>query len=133
MSVFGVTLVHIFRHLDWVQRDTGYLSVFSPNAGKCGPEKLLIRTFFTQILAAICFCYGRSLKWNNWTELSFEMNRKHLCPSLPDVGLILSNYQLYRIGASVWYLHQLIADLSFPLCIINNMVNFSIVLKEQRK
>ena len=27
---------------------TGYLSVFSPNAGKYRPEKLQIRTFFTQ-------------------------------------------------------------------------------------
>ena len=25
-----------------------YLSVYSPNAGKCGPEKLRIRTIFTQ-------------------------------------------------------------------------------------
>ena len=32
-------LVCIFPHLDWIQRDTKYLSVFSPNAGKCGPEK----------------------------------------------------------------------------------------------
>ena len=27
-------LVRIFPHLDWIQRDTSYLSVFSPNAGK---------------------------------------------------------------------------------------------------
>ena len=47
MSVFGVFLVRIFPHLDW---DTPYLSVFSQNAGKYGPEKLLIRTLFTQCL-----------------------------------------------------------------------------------
>ena len=35
-SVFGVILVRIFRHLDWIRRDTPYLSVFSSNAGKCG-------------------------------------------------------------------------------------------------
>ena len=34
-----VFLVHIFLHLDWVGRDTKYFSVFSPNAGKYGPEK----------------------------------------------------------------------------------------------
>ena len=28
--------------------DAEYLSVFSPNAEKCGPEKLQIRTLFTQ-------------------------------------------------------------------------------------
>ena len=38
LSVFGVILVHIFPHLDWIQRDTPYLSVFSPNTGKCGPQ-----------------------------------------------------------------------------------------------
>ena len=32
-------LVRIFPHSDWIRRDTPYLSVFSPNAGKCGPEK----------------------------------------------------------------------------------------------
>ena len=32
-------LVRIFRHLDWIRRDTPYLSVFSPNAGKYGPGK----------------------------------------------------------------------------------------------
>ena len=32
-------LVHIFPHLDWIWGDTKYLSVFSMNAGKYGPEK----------------------------------------------------------------------------------------------
>ena len=37
-----------FLHSDWLQRDTKYLSVFSPNAGKYGPEKFRIWTNFTQ-------------------------------------------------------------------------------------
>ena len=44
MSVFGVILVRIYPHLDYIRRDT----VFSPNAGKCGPEYLRIRALFTQ-------------------------------------------------------------------------------------
>ena len=32
-------LVRIFPHSEWIRRDTSYLSVFSPNAGKYGPEK----------------------------------------------------------------------------------------------
>ena len=32
-------LVLIFPHTDWIGRDTKCLSVFSPNAGKYGPEK----------------------------------------------------------------------------------------------
>ena len=30
--------------LDWIRRDTKYFSIFSPNARKCGPEKLRIPT-----------------------------------------------------------------------------------------
>ena len=31
-------LVRIFPHSDWKRRDTKYLCVFSPNAGKYEPE-----------------------------------------------------------------------------------------------
>ena len=65
--------------------------------------------------------------------MSFEMNKNHLRSSLLDVGLILCNYQLYHIEALEWYLPQLMADLNFLLCIINNKASFSIVLKEQKK
>ena len=36
MSVFGVILVCIFPHSDWIRRDRKYLSVFSLHAGKYG-------------------------------------------------------------------------------------------------
>ena len=38
VSLFGVVLVRIFPRSDWMQRDTEYLSVFSPITGKYGPE-----------------------------------------------------------------------------------------------
>ena len=44
------SFVGIFPHLDWIQRDTKYLSIFSPNAGRYKPENLWIRTLFTQWL-----------------------------------------------------------------------------------
>ena len=50
VSVFGVFLVRIFPNLDWIWSDTEYLSVFSLNEGKYGPEKLWIQTRFTQCL-----------------------------------------------------------------------------------
>ena len=46
VSVFEVFLVCIFPHPDWIRRDTPCLSVFTPNAGKYGSEKLQIRTLF---------------------------------------------------------------------------------------
>ena len=44
VSVFRVFLVHIFPHLDWIRRYIPYLSLFSPNAQKYGPEKSRIQT-----------------------------------------------------------------------------------------
>ena len=48
MSVFGVFLVGIFTHSNCVRRFTLNISVFNPNAGKCGPEKRWNRTLFTK-------------------------------------------------------------------------------------
>ena len=48
VSLFGVFLVRIFLHSDWIWRDTEYLSAFSPHSGEYGPEKLRIRKFFRQ-------------------------------------------------------------------------------------
>ena len=48
MSVFGVFVVCIFPHSEWILRDTSYLSVFSPNLGKYGPEKSRILILFAK-------------------------------------------------------------------------------------
>ena len=39
-----------------IRRDIWYLSVFSPNVGKCGPEKLRILTLFTmyEMFMSVC-------------------------------------------------------------------------------
>ena len=47
-----------FRHSNWIRRDTLYLSAFSPNTGKYGPEKLRIRPFFTQWKSSKVFKYS---------------------------------------------------------------------------
>ena len=51
LHVYGIFLLRIFPHLDWIRRDTLYtlyLSVFTPNTAKCELEKFCIRTLFTQ-------------------------------------------------------------------------------------
>ena len=48
VSIFGVFLVRSSPHSDWIRRGSPYLSVFVPIVGKYGPEKLRIRTLFTQ-------------------------------------------------------------------------------------
>ena len=52
VSVFRVSLVHIFLHFDWIRRGAPYLSVFSPNGRKYGIGKLRIWT-----LHAVLFLY----------------------------------------------------------------------------
>ena len=66
VSVFGVFLVRIFPHLDWIRRDAPYLSVFIPNTRKCGPEKLQIWTLFTQFSSFwfIRNSYGQLQAWH---------------------------------------------------------------------
>ena len=61
MSVFEVFLAPIFPHSGWIRRDTEYLSVFSPNAGKYEPEKLRIRILFTQWLSFGNKCFTRNM------------------------------------------------------------------------
>ena len=48
-------LIRIFRHSGWIWRDTKYLSVFSPNVGKYGPEKSL----YLDTIHAVQCCYYR--------------------------------------------------------------------------
>ena len=51
VSVFGVFLVEIFLHSDWIRGDREYPSVFILYTRKYGPEKLRILTLFTQCKA----------------------------------------------------------------------------------
>ena len=39
VSKYGVFLARVFRHSDWIRRDTPFLSVFSSNEAKYGQEK----------------------------------------------------------------------------------------------
>ena len=90
VSVFGVFLVRIFPHSDWIRRDTEYLLVFSPNVGKYWQEKLRIRTLFTQ-----------------WTRQARFMYRIHLSAislqSFPRFVILVSFYTLWK---SQWVYHD---------------------------
>ena len=84
VSVFGVFLVCIFPHSDWIRRDV-FWSVFSPNAGKYGPEKLRIRTLFTHC-TKLLFRDGQKL-WDLYIK-SRESNRKFsLWPTIASTNM----------------------------------------------
>ena len=71
-------LVRIFLYLDWVRRDT--LSVYSPNAGKCRPEKLQIQILFKQWHFQRNNCWRRKTK-RDILVIWFELPVQKLLPS----------------------------------------------------
>ena len=80
-SVFGVILVRIFRYSGWIRTDTPYLSIFSPNAGKCWPEYLWIRTLFTH--------------WEEWVISTFlEKGIKSIIMTFLHISIEKSNIPL---------------------------------------
>ena len=96
MSKYEVFLVRNFLHSDWIRRDTEYLSVFSPNAGKYGPENNSVFGHFSRSETAI-----------------FQMSFKDL--------LILSGYFTFSLSFIVFYiiyLQGLIQKETSPLIFI---------------
>ena len=90
MSVFRVFLVRIIPHSDWTRRQTErervrqYLSVFSPNSGKYGPEKLRMRTLFKQwtspnIFTLNTFTFEQIIEliywWCNYVMIQVSLTR----------------------------------------------------------
>ena len=69
---FSLTLAawkgnRIFLYSDWIRRDTGYLSVFSPNTGKCGPEITpYLDTFHAVFTDKLNFLHSFTWEWDIW-------------------------------------------------------------------
>ena len=54
-------LVRIFPHSDWIGRDTSYLSLFGPSAGKYGPDETPYLVLFTPYLVLFTQCVELSI------------------------------------------------------------------------
>ena len=111
--LFGVFLVRIFLHADCIRRDTEYFSVFSPNMGKCEPEKLQKRRLFMQWKP---LCYS----WNILESFYFSYCCLKL--NIPLVFTFYIYYMDFRSSALLilqnWYLVFFL--LSFVLLTITN-------------
>ena len=101
-SVFGVILVRIFPH-------SVYLPVFSPNMGKCGPEKLHIQTLPRSV---------KNIKINhNADELMMILNRITIFNVIFfTVTTMFQKFDLCSITLSFWY-EQLGPGLSPESCL----------------
>ena len=67
-SYSGPHFSRIFRHSDWIRKDTPYLSVFSPNAAKCGENADQNNSKYGRSLRSVrtqkCWAYMSSSGWN---------------------------------------------------------------------
>ena len=73
--VFWVFLVRILPHSDWIRKDTLDLSLFSPKAGKYGPEKLRKKPVWLNGLVFIYKLNGCEFE-SSCSHLNF---RFHVC------------------------------------------------------
>ena len=78
-----------FPALNWTQRFTLYISIFSPNVGKYRPEKLRLRTLLTQSIPTI-------IQFNQFLPLfplfiSVLPNISFLSPVFP--GIFYNNFR----------------------------------------
>ena len=102
-------LVHIFPHSDWIRGDTSYLSAFSQNAGEYGPEKLWIRTLFTQWRLCFCMCVVMRWKLPRWC-LEASQTSKIEC-----FAKIVNKWKLLAIFAKRFVVDVLDWALNMPL------------------
>ena len=62
-------LVCIFLRSEWIRGDTSYLSVFSPNVGKCGPVKTPYLDTFHTVRGFFLSCSENIVyKWRTMTS-----------------------------------------------------------------
>ena len=55
LELFWSAFSCIFPHLDWIQKDSPYLSVFSPIAGKCGKNADQNNSEYGHFLRSVCY------------------------------------------------------------------------------
>ena len=94
MSAFGVFLVRIFKHLDWIHRDTEYLSVFSPNWGKIRARKtpntdtfysIMIPGNIQNLILIFTWCLHHLIMlWDNVLYLLLDRDYKNWSAKLQD-------------------------------------------------
>ena len=82
-SYSGPHFSSIFPHSNWIRRDTDYLFVFSPNAGKCGKNANQNNSeygFFLRrdSLRLVFLIISQNSKESNWGRIFFLIKKERL-------------------------------------------------------
>ena len=109
---YSVLFWSLFSRIDWIQWGTLYLSVFSPNAEKYGPEQLRIRTLFTP-------CDAREFMMTNQEVLSrlWIMCRK-MCP----FNCVLEKSYLFIECPNKWFFTFFVKILGIFVRLVQNLI-----------
>ena len=99
-------LVRIFPHSDWIRRVTEYLSVFSPNAGKYGPENTpcfdalhTVRLLFKTVVHQITWMKKLNGKFDTYIKSSSSID------SFQFIKLSLEKYRYFTPMSGRYYEH----------------------------
>ena len=108
-------LARSFLHSDWIRRDTSYLSVFSPNAGKYGAEKTpYLDTFHAMHM---------SLNINHFTQIIYKYHK-----NLWNICMIKNRFPLnwlwvyYTLPFRQYDLKRQVSTLHLSFCFIRELL-----------
>ena len=87
-------LVRIFPHSEWIRKDTNYLSVFTLNVGKYGPEKTpFLDTFHAVNPPPITILESESAADVSWEWLKFLERPVNILKKESTVEVLLGDFQ----------------------------------------
>ena len=99
-------LFRIFPYSNWIWRDTPHFSVFSPNAGKYGPEKTPYLDTFHAVITLLCFICSYTYHYIKKKIKKKKKKRYSFFPSLHiSCSTIHTHTRTHAHTQYCWYLH----------------------------
>ena len=109
-------LIRILLHSDWIPRDTPYLSVFSPNAEKYGPEKKSVFGHFSRSVGIkwtlVCFnlqingtgneLFSIKETFEESFQLQLSVLHQSMCILKTSLSSLSDGWAKYKVKVPVW-------------------------------
>ena len=125
-------LVHIFLSLDWIRRNTPHLSVFRPNLGKYGPDKIpSLNTFHAKQLHVLS---SLSLLFNLYSIIKILSTETHseACQTskVELFAKLVTGFQPLNVFTKcsildVWLSSEYACEIIYAICMIKSLQTIS--------